>query len=138
MGLFAMPCGLGAYRRPGRDCDLHDLAAAAREAGEHRVYQARDYHIGSIGLRAGLGAAVEQRRVRACGADVEVDLAMIFDIAVDPAAVPEGVVPAPRIPAAPAPAEAGTVKAPAGAVEPAKAVAAAVERILDVAHLAAI
>ena len=47
-----------------------------------------------IGLRTRLGAAVEQRLVGALGPDVEIDLAMIFDIRNDPVAVPEGVVPA--------------------------------------------
>src|SRR6476646_812852 len=92
---LALKSGLRPRRRLRRNRDLHRLAAATGEAGEHRVDEARDDDVQAVGLRARLSAAVEQRRVGAGLPNVEVDLAMIFDIAVDPAAVPEGIVPAP-------------------------------------------
>ena len=64
-------------------------------------------------LRSRLSAAVEQRRVGSRGTDVEVELAVIFDVGIDPAAVPEGIVPAPAEAAAPA--EARTIE---GKAEP--------------------
>src|SRR5438270_7027542 len=126
---FPMSCPLRPGRRPGRDGDLDHFAATAREAGEHRLDQARDHDVEPVGLRTRLGAPVEQRRVGPRSADVEVDLTVIFDIGVDPAAVPEGVVPTPSEPAAPA--EARAVEEGRAPAEPAVAVMAAVEGILD-------
>src|SRR6185295_19908204 len=84
--------------RRGRNRNLHHFAVPAREAGEQSFDETRHDHVEPIGLRASLRAAVEQRRVGSGGADVEVDLAVIFDIAVDAAAavaaIPERIVPA--------------------------------------------
>src|SRR3954452_3461925 len=79
--------------RPGRDGDLHSLAILAGEAGEQGLDQARQDDIQAAGLRARLRASVEQGLVSAFPADVEIDLAVIFDIGVDAVAIPERVVP---------------------------------------------
>src|SRR5206468_10687732 len=123
--------------RPGRDADLHRIATAPREAGEHRVDQARNDDVEAVGLRPRLGAPVEQRLVGTGRADVEIELAMIFDIAVDAAAVPERIVPAIGIAAAPAaPPEArGVERTEERIVEARTAVG---ERVLDIADLAAV
>src|SRR5882724_10509354 len=105
--------GLRPSRLPRRDGDLDHLAAAPGKAGEYRLDQARDHDVEPVGARARLDAPVEQRCVAAGGADVEVDLAVIFDIGVDSTTVPEGVVPAPTEPAAPAKARAVEARAPA-------------------------
>src|SRR5206468_2339725 len=81
-----------------------------------------------------LGAAVEQRRVGPGCANVKIDLAMIFDVAVDVAA-PERVIPAPRIANSEAPAEAGMRKAPTGAVKAAAPAEPWREWLFNVAHL---
>src|SRR6478672_601697 len=79
----------------GRNGDPDHLAAAAREAREHRFDQARNDYVEPVGFGPRLGAAVEQRLAGARAPNVEIDLAVIFDIAVDsPAAIPERVVPA--------------------------------------------
>src|SRR6476661_458648 len=125
-----------------RNRNPHRFAAAAGEAGEHRINEARDYDVQTVGLRTRLGAAVEQGRVGRRLANVEVDLAVIFDIAVDAAAIPEGVIPAPRIGAAPAEPIPRTIEPPRRPVEATEAVATvavtAVKWIADVTHLAAV
>src|SRR5206468_3046325 len=79
-----------------RNSDLHHFAAAAREAGDHRLDQARHHYVEPAGLRARLNAAGDQRGISSVLPVVEMDLAIIFDIGVDPTAVPEGILPAPR------------------------------------------
>src|SRR5205814_54139 len=83
-----------------------------------------------------LSTTIEQRRVGPRGTNVEIYLAMIFDIGIDTAAIPEWVVPAPPITTAPAEAEARSIKA---AVETAVAiVGTAEERIGNYLRLAVI
>src|SRR5579884_2140203 len=130
-------CGgrsLRPLRRPGGNRDLHDLAAPPRESGEHRIDKARHEHVEAVRLRARLGTSVEQRSIRSSRPDMEVDLAVIFDVAVDVVTIPERVVPAPEIAAAPAPAEARTEewRAPIGSPGHGRI------RIRDIAHLPAI
>src|SRR4051794_10309895 len=86
--------------RRGRNRDLYHFTTASREAGEQRLDQARHDDVEPVGVRARLGAAVEQWLVAARCANVEVDLAVIFDVAVETTAavaaetVPERIVPA--------------------------------------------
>src|SRR5581483_2709830 len=79
-------------------------------------------------------AAVEQGCVAAGCTDVEVDLAMIFDITVDSVAIPEGVVPAEEVTPTPAaPSEARTIEGRTPERAPG---AEAAGWILDIARLA--
>ena len=68
---------------PGRDGDPHDLAVLARESCEQGIDQAGEQIVQPVGRGARFGASVEQRQSRPGGADVKVDFAVIFDIAVE-------------------------------------------------------
>src|SRR5207237_1708058 len=102
---------LAAWLLTRRDCDLHRFTALSREAREHRVDEARDHDVQPVRLRPGLRTAVKQRRVGAGLTDVKVDLAVMFDVAVDSATATdrERIVPAHRVPAPAAPSEAPVI-----------------------------
>src|SRR4051794_39426045 len=132
--------GLAAGLLTCRNRDLDRLAATAREPGEHRVDKARDDDVEPVRLGPRLGAAVKQRRIGGGLTNVEVDLAVVFDVTVDPAAisVPERIVPAPAVGSAESPAETRAIEAPVRVVEAAISIAvtAAVKRIAGIADLA--
>ena len=65
------------------NCDLDRFSVLTGKSGEQRLDQARQHDIEPVGRRSRLGAAIEQGRIRACLANVEVNFTVIFDVAVD-------------------------------------------------------